>query len=221
MIDLLVPASARVAEAFHDDPDEPVFPGEEHLIAGAVPARRQEFVTARRCARLALAGLGCPQVPILAGPSRAPQWPDGVVGSITHAAGYRGAVVARVTDVAGIGIDAEPNRPLPPGVEELVTVAGERQALARLAADHPETHWDRVLFSAKESIYKAWYPLTERWLGFEDVRLAIDPAGRFRAELLVDGTRTDGRPPLRELDGRFLVSGELILTGVSVDTNPT
>lgn len=209
MIDLLVPATARVAEAFHDDPDEPVFPGEEHLIARAVPARRQEFVTARRCARLALAGLGCPPVPILAGPSGAPRWPDGVVGSITHAAGYRGAVVARITDVASIGIDAEPNMPLPPGVDDLVTVAGERQALVHLAADHPETHWDRVLFSAKESIYKAWYPLTERWLGFEDVRLAIDPAGRFMAELLVAG-------PLRELDGRFLISGGLILSALTI-----
>jgi len=77
-------------------------------------------------------------------------------------------------------------------------------------------HWDRLLFSAKESVYKAWYPLTRRWLGFEDARLTVDPAGTFQAELLVDGARADGRPALRLLDGRFLVARGLVLTAVCV-----
>jgi 4'-phosphopantetheinyl transferase EntD len=216
MIERLVPAYVRTAEAFTDDPGEAVFPGEEHLVERAVPGRRQEFVTARRCARTALAALGVPAGPILSGEARAPRWPAGVIGSITHCAGYRAAVVARAGDAAGIGIDGEPHRPLPEGVEEAVTIPGEREALARLALDHPAVHWDKLLFSAKESVYKAWYPLTGRWLGFEEARLTLDPAGTFTAEILVDGSRTDGGEPLRVLNGRFLVERDLVLTAVTI-----
>ena len=88
--------------------------------------------------------------------------------------------------------------------------------LAALARAFPVTHWDRLLFSAKESIYKAWYPLTGRWLGFEEARLMVDPAGTFAAKLLINGARKDGGPPLTELRGRFLVAHGLIATAVAV-----
>jgi 4'-phosphopantetheinyl transferase EntD len=45
--------------------------------------------------------------------------------------------------------------------------AGADQA-GRAVAERPEVYWDRVLFCIKESTYKAWFPLTHRWLGFED-----------------------------------------------------
>ncbi|WP_239126562.1 4'-phosphopantetheinyl transferase family protein [Asanoa siamensis] len=199
-------------EVFTDDPDEAPFPGEESAIAGAVEGRRREFITARRCARQALASLGVPAVPILSGPRREPLWPAGVVGSITHCAGYRAAVVARRADLAGLGIDAEPDLPLPDGVASLVVLPGER---ARLAADAPCEHWERLVFSAKESVFKVWYPLTGRWLGFEDASLTFD-ADYFRAEILVDGTRIDGGPALTELRGRYLLSTGLIVTAVAV-----
>jgi 4'-phosphopantetheinyl transferase EntD len=139
-----------------------------------------------------------------------------VIGSITHCTGYRAAVVARTGDVASIGIDAEPHVPLPDNVEEAVTVTGERAALAELTAAHPAIHWDRLLFSAKESVYKAWYPLTGRRLGFDEARLTVNPHGTFTAELLADGTRIVDGPPLRTLHGRFLVDHGLILTAVIV-----
>ena len=129
-----------------------------------------------------------------------------MVGSITHTTSFRAAAVAPRSLVASIGIDAEPNEPLPDGVEDVVTVPGEPEMLAALARAFPATHWGRVLFSAKESIYKAWYPLTGRWLGFEDARLTIDPAGMFAARLLIDGARMDGEPTAdriaRPLPGR-------------------
>ena len=215
MIDRLLPASVVSVEAFADLPGEPPFAGEEDLIANAVETRRREFITARRCAREALGRLGHPPAPIRPGDKREPVWPAGIAGSITHCAGYRAAAVARVTEVAGIGIDAEPNGPLPAGVEEMVTVAPERAMLAALAAADPGVYWDRLLFSAKESVYKAWFPQTGRWLGFEDARLRIDPAaGTFRAELLVDGTRTAGGAPLTGFTGRFLVDRGLVVTAV-------
>ncbi|MFI7302800.1 4'-phosphopantetheinyl transferase [Micromonospora aurantiaca] len=216
MIGALLPAGALAVEAFADVPDEAPYPGEEDLVARAVVARRQEFVTARRCAREALARLGYAPAPIRPGPRREPVWPDGVVGSITHCAGYRAAAVAPAGTLAGLGIDAEPHEPLPDGVAGVVTVAGEPERLAALRAADPGTHWDRLLFSAKESVYKAWYPLTGRWLGFEEAELTVDPDGRFTARILVDGTRADGGPPLDVLDGRWLVAGGLLLTAVAV-----
>jgi 4'-phosphopantetheinyl transferase EntD len=211
----LLPSSVSSAEAFEDLAGEPPFPGEEQLIASAVEGRRREFITARRCARQALAGLGLAAAPILSGRRREPIWPAGVRGSITHCAGYRAAAVAHQHDLAALGIDAEPNAPLPAGVWESVSVAGERAELAGLATG--AVHWDRLLFSAKESVYKAWFPLTGRWLGFEDACLSIDPAAAtFRARILIDGTRLDGAAPLTELAGRFRVGRGLVVTAVTV-----
>ena len=75
--------------------------------------------------------------------------------------------VVRTSDLAAVGIDAQPHGPLPPGVGASVTVAQEREMLGRLTRTGPSIQWDRLLFSAKEAIYKAWNPLTHRWLGFE------------------------------------------------------
>ena len=218
MIDGLLPPPVVAAEAFDDVADDLPFPGEHQLIAGAVDGRRREFVTARRCARRALAGLGHPPTAILSGLRREPLWPAGVVGSITHCPGYRAAAVARSAELAGLGIDAEPHGPLPEGVAEQVVLPAERVQLARLAATHPGIRWDRVLFSAKESVYKAWYPMTGRWLGFDEAHLSFDPAASaFRARILVDGRRVDGGTPLTELRGRFLIQRDLVLTAVCVD----
>jgi 4'-phosphopantetheinyl transferase EntD len=214
MIEQLLPAGVATVEAFEDVPGETVFPGEEDLVANAVEVRRREFVTARRCAREALAKLGHAPVPIRSGPNREPQWPVGLVGSITHTVGFRAAAVAPRSVFASIGIDTEQNGRLPDGVEESITLPGEPEMLVALNCAFPATHWGRLLFSAKESIYKAWYPLTGRWLGFEDARLTIDPAGTFVAKLLINGTRTDGGSPISELRGRFLVAHGLIATAV-------
>ncbi|MGH3416365.1 MAG: 4'-phosphopantetheinyl transferase family protein, partial [Actinocrinis sp.] len=124
--------------------------------------------------RQGLARLGRPPAPILPGDHGAPQWPDGVVGSMTHCAGYRAAVVANRADLITIGVDAEPHDALPPEVLDTVTLPEERAQLARLVARHPGVHWDRLLFSAKESVYKAWFPLTRRWLDFDQAGIAFD-----------------------------------------------
>ncbi|QLQ34992.1 4'-phosphopantetheinyl transferase family protein [Micromonospora robiginosa] len=219
MIEALLPAAAVVVEAFADRPGESPYPGEEDLVARAAPGRRREFVTARRCAREALARLGYAPAPIRPGPRREPLWPAGVVGSITHCDGYRAAAVAPATALASLGVDAEPHEPLPEEVLGVVTTAGEPRRLAALRGDHAGVHWDRLLFSAKESVYKAWYPLTGRWLGFEEAEVTLDPAGRFTARLLVDGARIDGRPPLRAFHGRWLVADGLVATAVAVPSD--
>jgi 4'-phosphopantetheinyl transferase EntD len=213
--EILLPAVAAVEE-FGDPPGAVLFPEEEAVIGRAVEKRRREFTTARACARAALARLGQPPVAILPGERGSPGWPPGIVGSITHCAGYRAAAVARATEVLAIGLDAEPDQPLPGGVLDAVSLAAERASLADLARSAPGPNWDRMLFCAKESVYKAWFPLTGRWLGFEQAHITLDPAGgTFTARLLVPGPEVDGRE-LTAFDGRWLARDGLILTAISV-----
>src|SRR5450830_253804 len=85
-----------------------LLPAERDSIAGAVPARIAEFAAGRHCAHQALQAFGvAADVPLLRGPRREPLWPAGLVGSITHTAGYCAAVVAPASACAGLGIDAE------------------------------------------------------------------------------------------------------------------
>lgn len=212
----LLPDGVACVEFFCDPPGIRLFASEEAALAAAVDKRRREYATVRHCARLALADLGLPPVPILNGPDREPLWPPGIVGSMTHCDGYRAAALALAGTLASIGIDAEPHAPLPPGVLHLVARPDEVAHLARLAAEVPEVHWDRLLFSAKESIYKAWFPLARRWLGFDDATLNFDPASRvFTAVLHRAGPRVCGRA-LTTMAGRWLVHNGLILTAVTV-----
>jgi 4'-phosphopantetheinyl transferase EntD len=126
VMEKILPASVVSAEAFTDPDDVVLFPEEAATMARAVDKRRREFATGRNCARVALGRLGVPPVPIVRGERGAPVWPPGIVGSITHCDGYRAAAVARDRDVLAVGIDAEPNEPLPAGVLEIVSLADQR-----------------------------------------------------------------------------------------------
>jgi 4'-phosphopantetheinyl transferase EntD len=216
VIESLLPAGTVAVDTFADPPGVALFPEEENYVRQAVEKRRLEFTTARWCARQAMARLGRPPAPILRGARNEPRWPAGLVGSLTHCAGYRGAALAERARFATIGIDAEPNEPLPDGVLEAVTRSDERPRVDDLLREHPSVRWDRLLFSAKESVYKAWFPLTGRWLGFEEAELVVDPrAGTFTARLLATGGLVDGRP-LTGFDGRWTVTHGLILTAIAV-----
>ena len=185
LIPVLPAGPAATAASYPEAIEAGLFPEEREHIAHAVAKRRVEFAAVRRCARRALRELGYPPVPILPGEQREPRWPEGVVGSMTHCAGYCAAAVARSGEVSALGIDAEVHAPLPEGVLDLISLESERALLAELTDRVPgAVHWDRVLFSAKESVYKAWFPLTRRWLGFEqaDIELRLD--GTFEARLL-------------------------------------
>ena len=211
------PAAANLASAelYADPPGLAPMPEEEPLIARSVAKRRNEFITVRHCARIALGELGFPPVPILKGDKGEPCWPGGVVGSLTHCSGYRGAVVGRGGVVRSVGVDAEPHDVLPDGVLDAISLPAERSEMTTLPAG---MHWDRILFCAKEATYKAWFPLTKRWLGFEDAHITFDvdgsgSAGGFEATILVDGATLSG-PPLTSLAGRWSVERELVLTAI-------
>jgi len=216
VLDEIVPPAVIAVEAFEDPPDVHLYPQEEALLRKAVTSRRLEFGTTRWCARRALAKLGLPAAPILPGPHRAPNWPDGVAGSMTHCSGYRAAALAHSTDIASIGIDAEPDGPLPDGIRDRIASPEELPALAELTAAAPGTSWDKLLFSAKESTYKAWFPLAQCWLGFMDASIRFNPAdGTFVARLLVPGPVLAGRQ-LTEFHGRWLVRNGLVVTAIAM-----
>lgn len=213
MIEDLLPAEVVSADVLGDDPDARLLPEEEPEVARAVEKRVREYTIARSCARRALGKLGLPEVPILRGPKRQPLWPDGIVGSITHTRGYYAAAVARADEMLTIGIDAETHDVLPEGVLGIVTLAEEREMLAGLPAG---THWDRILFSAKESVYKAWFPLTHKWLGFDDARLTFHlDENRFSVQLLVEPPLVRG-VPLTGFEGRYLVRDGYVVTAIAV-----
>jgi 4'-phosphopantetheinyl transferase EntD len=216
MIAAILPESVVAVETREDRGEGDLLPAEAEVVGRAVEKRRREFATGRACARDALERLGFPPGPIPAGEKGEPIWPTGVAGSITHCDGYRACAVARHTEVLALGIDAEPHAPLPDGLLPDIARPEERPLLVELARARPDVHWDRLLFSAKESVYKAWFPLAERWLGFEDASLEIDPgAGSFSARLLVEGPIV-GAEPLRGFEGRWLVREGLVLTAIAV-----
>jgi 4'-phosphopantetheinyl transferase EntD len=213
VIERLVPPAVAVVSTRGDLTGIELFEEEELSVGRAVEKRRREFMTTRACARLALQRLGIAPVAIPNGQHGEPLWPDGVVGSITHTRGYAACAVAKASDVLTIGIDAERHEPLPPGVLEHVAFGRERA----IAAEHDaQVHLDRLLFSAKEAVYKAWFPATGRWLGFEDVELDIDVAGAaFRARLLVPRPVMHGIR-LAELRGRWCLGDGIVATVVVV-----
>jgi enterobactin synthetase component D / holo-[acyl-carrier protein] synthase len=218
VIAAILPPTVVAVETIDDGAEATLLPEEEAVVAGALPKRRNEFAAVRQCARTALHRLGHPACPILPGERGGPRWPPRIVGSMTHCSGYRAAALAHACDVITIGIDAEPHAAAPDGVVRTIALPSERTMLARLSAAEPRVHWDRVLFCAKESVYKAWYPLTRRWLDYLEAEIVLDAGGRFLARLLVPGPRVEGRCH-QEFDGRYLVRDGLIVTAIAVVTH--
>lgn len=156
---------------------EPYDPLEALLTEGAVQARRDEFHTGRRLARAALAALGCPPAVITMNDGRDPVWPPGFLGSISHTRRLCVAHVGRTRDLAGLGVDIELARELPPELIPLVCRSDEDCRLS---------NWRVLLcFATKEALFKSYYPKTRAFLDFHDVRVDLDEErGAFTARIV-------------------------------------
>lgn len=188
------------------DPAPPLWPAELDGIARAVPARLAEFQAGRAAARAAMQALGLPACAIPAGHDRAPVWPAGVVGSISHSDGICAALVARAGPVTALGLDLEPDAALDPALWPEVCTAAELARLDHLPASQrgPAA---RLIFSAKECSYKALYPGSRRVIGFQAMQIMADPAtGTYAATLLQS---VGARPAGVTLPGRFARTGGL------------
>ena len=157
-------------------------PEEAEIIAGKVSARRrEEFTLGRACAHQALIELAqTPGVVALPMPTesgrvshtlgrvgRAPDWPKGVVGAITHSHGAAAAAVARGEHYLGVGLDIEPESESLHRVASRICRPEELKALDGLP-EPMRMAWLAVTFSIKESIFKALNPATGIYLGFQD-----------------------------------------------------
>ena len=221
MLELILPVGVKSQECFGEAPDGVLFPEEEKIIAHAVESRRREYAAVRSCARGCLARLGYQRVPILPGVGGAPTWPDGIRGSMTHCAGYAAAAVGPDQRICAIGIDAEPDAPLPEGVLDLVATPAEQDRLAMTRAEPASPNWDRLLFSAKEAVYKAWFPLVGEWLDHQEAEIRFHAHGAtFTALLSRDGLIVNGRP-VRRLHGRWMRERGILVTAVVMSSVST
>jgi 4'-phosphopantetheinyl transferase EntD len=172
---------------------------EARAIARAIPKRRAEFAAGRSAARAAMADIGLAPVAIPQGHDRAPIWPEGLSGSIAHCETCCIAAIAVKEHYKTLGVDIEPATPLAPDLVEVICTAQERAWLA----DEPNPGLAaKVIFSAKEAIYKAQYPLTGRVIGFDAVTL----------EMTAGGFRVVGDPAFVNMKGAILIEEGLILS---------
>jgi len=193
---------------------EPLLCEEEAVLGAVSDRRRREFIAGRTCARRALIRLGVGVLPVVSGPHREPLWPEGVVGSISHCRWISAAVVGYVGNpVLSIGIDVEEHRPLPIGAARLVLNDDEQGWMRRRGED--SVHWDTLLFSAKESMLKAWSPLVGSWPTFQQILVAIDPIGSTFSVDLVCAPFRQKAEHLR-CCGRFVVDTKMVRTVVTV-----
>ena len=160
---------ARVEDYLSD-----LFPMEEAYAASFGESRALEFASGRAAARVALGRIGV--APCEIGRSgRLPIWPESVVGSIAHTSTLAAAIAGPATHHHGLGIDIEGRTAVSPEVAERVLTPAERAWM-------PAPEWRTMIYSGKEAVYKAAFPLTGEFLGFQDVELEIDfEAGVFRA----------------------------------------
>jgi 4'-phosphopantetheinyl transferase EntD len=149
-------------------------PGDEAAFSyprGSPPvhlARRRATGAARVVARGLLGDLGGDtQAPLPRSPSGAPLWPEGILGSLAHDDAFAVAAVAPGGRLIGLGIDIEPAEPLPADLVDLVLSAAEQA----------ETEGDgvkrRLVFAAKEAVYKAIHPLDGTPLEYADIEIAL------------------------------------------------
>jgi 4'-phosphopantetheinyl transferase EntD len=167
-LESLAPPGVMVGHRVISAGDEAaLLPPEAASMPSSLPERRRASGAARLAARQLLDCFGYPSCAIPTGADGAPQWPDGVVGSLAHDDEIAVAAAAFQRDVASLGIDVEPAEPLPEEMLALVVTAQEQRQLK----DDPLAA--RVLFAAKEAVYKAAYPGDRTFLEFHDIEVDL------------------------------------------------
>ena len=193
-----------------------LFPAELHCTAGMVPKRRKEFAAGRAAVRMAAIADGSEPFAVPMGVDRAPVWPMGIIGSIAHSSDICLAAISRSQRYAAIGIDIEPDVPVPPEIAAEVVHEGDGVELESGTAPLTSLHHIAV-FSAKEAAYKCQFPLTGSVLGFDALSIRLMPQSHSfvaRFEESVGSFRAGDT-----LDGRYVLVGGHVLTVASIATD--
>jgi 4'-phosphopantetheinyl transferase EntD len=230
LIERIVPPVVRVVEGERPPQDVSLFPEESAIIRNAVEKRRRDFRAGRACARLALAALGVNDVAIPSGPRGEPLWPAGIVGSITHCPGYVAAAVTLREHLLALGIDTEEWGAAGSDLESFICTPAELDRYR----DSELPCWRTLVFSAKESLFKALYPLRHFELDFPEVEVALEPLRKWQegeearspvmgrpGRFSVSPARERGSLPaeIERIQGRFLVGSHHIFTAAWLPPN--
>ncbi|MEO9651779.1 MAG: 4'-phosphopantetheinyl transferase superfamily protein [Roseobacter sp.] len=194
-------------------PAPPLWPAEEPATIRMIDKRRREFAAGRAAARAAMADLGLSPAAIPMNPDRAPRWPDGLCGSLSHCATAAVAIVARCEDTPSLGIDIEEDTDLPPDLWPDILTAREHDWLM---AQVPSSrgHHAKSIFTAKEAVHKLHYPLSGQVLGFDDVTITLAPHS-FWTQLPI------GVPGLPEMIyGHIFRAENLLITAITGTQKP-
>jgi 4'-phosphopantetheinyl transferase EntD len=204
--------AAAVSRLEHGLGDLP--PHERAQVVGASEKRQREFATGRVCARRLLAELGLSGAPLLSDDERVPRWPEGAVGSISHAGGLCAVVVTRCEQLRAVGLDLERADAVRPELWRRLFRPREIESL-QAAPEERRTRLATLGFSAKEAAYKCLFPETRVPLGLRDAEVDLDvEAGCFEVRLERDA------PPLARrgepLAGRLATTGSWVLTALGL-----
>jgi 4'-phosphopantetheinyl transferase EntD len=191
-----------------------LFDEEQVAIRHAVARRRHEFIAGRVLARAAMVGLGAQPQCVPAGPDRSPAWPPGIVGSITHSVSWCAVAVARADEVGSIGIDIEEAGAVGPELWPTVCTAAELEWLATLP-EQDRAGAATILFSAKEAVFKAQYPLTGRMLDHQQVGIRVAADRRHFVAEVAKGPKIGGVAN-GKLEGRLRVSNGMVATSAVI-----
>ena len=191
---------------------------EEHAVAESFGSqkRRDEFKLGRICAHRALSRFGLESEPILRNPeTREPCWPDSVWGSITHSAGFAAVAVGLKKEIKGVGIDLESfSRSVDFKIRRHVCVDSELEWLESLPTKRANRAL-RIIFSAKESIFKCIYPGTKTYLTFKDAAVSVNETEKNFSFIIFKsfpGIIQHGFPH----HGRYSEMGKMLLTSVYI-----
>lgn len=194
--------------------ETPVSPREEALVERAVDKRKREFRAGRNAAHALFDQLGIAHPDLLKGTQREPAWPQGWVGSISHTQGMCAVLLASTGDASGVGLDVEQATPLNPELRDMICRPEERVQIdalrQRLGAG---LALEKLVFSAKESIHKVYFPLNYHTLDFLDARIVLDwDARSFEATIV--NPEPSPRTPINRLHGTFLFFEDWIFTKI-------
>jgi len=141
------------------------------LSRKAVEKRRAEFFLGRLAAFRALQALGVTPGPVLKGEQREPLWQEGIVGAITHKADTAAAVVAQKKAACGVGVDLESlDKPVNFRISTKVCTEPEQDWVSEVPDEKDKRL--KMIFSAKEAGFKAFFPIEQIYLGYQDAELA-------------------------------------------------
>jgi 4'-phosphopantetheinyl transferase EntD len=213
----LFPSGAVVAELREPGNPDLLLPAEAAFLGRAVPARVREFAAGRLCARRALAEFGIVDFPIKVADDRQPLWPDAMVGSITHTAGYCAAVVAERQQIAALGLDSEVVGDVSAEIWSHICVSSETAWVRSLPASE-QAAAVTLIFSAKEAFYKCQYPVVRERLDFHDARVEALAWGASAGAFKIHATRkiAIAERATLPMQGRYLFHEGFVTAGMGL-----